>query len=126
MRLTLISPGDFLFLFKGLWKRVLVVRLQRLADDERTFSMKGGKFGKNTMVFAIASKHEAATRFVKNLEVEEELTHRLETQAMTWRRATRETEEQERVITTLCRCEPEVYAGAAAPLVDCMHVDMSS
>ena len=66
---------------------------ERPADDERAFSTKGAHqvWKKKYQGLAIASRLEAVTRFVTDLEVEEELARQFETRSLTWRRATRGT-----------------------------------
>ena len=65
---------------------------ERPADDEWAFSTKStASLEKKYQGLAIASRREAVTRFVTDLEVEEELTRQFEMRSLTWRRAKRGT-----------------------------------
>ena len=78
------------------------------------------RFGKKLEYqgLAIASRREAVTCCVTDLEVEEELRRHFETRSLKLRRATRGTASKNEWSTTLCWCEHGVlaYASAAAAL----------
>ena len=81
--------------------------IERPADDERAFSTEGAQqvWEKKYQGLAIASRREAVTHFVTDLEVEEDLARRFETRSLKWRWATRGTTSKNEWWTTLCWCE---------------------
>ena len=86
---------------------------------ETSSRRRAGVFNEGRAASAIASRSEAVTRFVTELEEELARQAQFETRSLTWRRATRGTASKNEWSMTLCWCEHGVWASAAAALA-CM------
>ena len=96
-------PLSFPLFLEAQVGRAIVLNIQQTTSGRfQRRARKKKKFGKNYQGLAIASRREAITRFVTEVE---ELARQFETRSLTWRRATRGTASKNEWSTMLCRCE---------------------